>query len=188
MKHFSLITLTAAVLALAWGATAAPHEDKIRNILPEIQSVVLQQDVIDALRTYNERHEGISQDDIDRMETAWRSELESPDQRLISSIVENQLAARLREVVENTGAEDIIVFDACGLSIAQSTPGASIWLGDDPAFAKTVRSGPDAVFIDEVEFNEPTQSYQSRVSFTVADPDTGKPIGAITIGFNVDAL
>lgn len=188
MKHFSLITLAAGVLLLAWGAMANPDDDHIRNILPEIRSAVLQQDVIDALRDYNERREGISQADIDRMEATWQSELESPNRPLISSVVENQLAARLRDVVKNIGAEDIIVIDARGISVAQSTTGTGIWLGQDTAFTKTVQSGPNAIFINEVEFNEPTQSFQSRVSFTVADPDTGRPIGAVSIGFNADAL
>lgn len=188
MKHFSRITLTTAVLLMAWGAAAAPNEDKIRNIIPEIQSTILQQDIIDALRSYNERHEGISQADIDRMEADWQSELSSPMRPLISSVIGNPVAERMRDVVEKIGAEDIVVIDSNGLSVAHSTMGTEFWLGQEEAFTETVRSGPDAIFIDDIEFNEPTQSFQSRVSFTVADPDTGKPIGAVTIGFNADAL
>lgn len=188
MKHFSLIALAAAVLLLARGASATPQEEEIRKILPEIQSAVLQRDVIDSLRSYNARRKEISQADINSIEAAWQSELELTNQPLISSVVDNPVAARMREVAKKTGVEDIVVIDANGLSVAQSTIGMEIWLGQDPTFVKTVRAGPDAVFIGEVIFNEPTQSYQSRVSFTIVDPNTGKPIGAATIGFNADAL
>lgn len=188
MKRTLFIALAAAVMLLARGATAAPHEEQIRKILPDVQSAVLNQDVIDSLRTYNKLRKELSQTAIDRMENNWQSEIGSTNQPLISSVVDNKLADRMRQVAEATGIEDIVVIDAKGLSIAQSTAGTGIWLGQEPAFARTVQSGPDALFIDEVDFHEPTQSYQARVSFTVADPDTGEPIGAITLGFNADAL
>lgn len=188
MKHISLIALAAAVLLLANGASATEHEQEIRKILPEIRSAVLRPDIIDALRAQNERYRDVTQSSIDSMEATWQSELESSTQPLISSIVDNKLAVRMRRVAEATGVEDIVVIDARGLSVAQSTAGTEVWLGREPEFAKTVETGRDAVFVDEVDYHEPTQSYQSRVSFTVIDPDTSEPIGAITIGFNVDAL
>ena len=48
--------------------------------------------------------------------------------------------------------------------------------------------GPDALFVDEVEQDESTQALQSQASMTIADPDSGEPIGAITIGINLDQL
>ena len=39
-----------------------------------------------------------------------------------------------------------------------------------------------------VEFDESTGSYQSQVSMVVRDPATGKMIGAITFGINVQSL
>ena len=42
--------------------------------------------------------------------------------------------------------------------------------------------------IGEIEEDESTQMFQSQFSVTVVDPATGSPIGAITIGINVDDL
>jgi hypothetical protein len=44
------------------------------------------------------------------------------------------------------------------------------------------------MFIDEVEFDDSTQTYQVQVSISVADPDSGEAIGAITVGVNVELL
>jgi len=60
--------------------------------------------------------------------------------------------------------------------------------GDEAKWQKTYQAGPDAVFIDEVEFDDSTQSFQTQLSATVVDPATGEAIDAITIGVNVEKL
>ncbi|MFY8101773.1 MAG: hypothetical protein ACOVOA_17645, partial [Allorhizobium sp.] len=61
------------------------------------------------------------------------------------------------------------------------------WQGDEDKFSKSFGAGKDAVFVDEVEKDESTQALQSQASVTISD-ETGAPIGAITIGVNMDAL
>jgi hypothetical protein len=39
-----------------------------------------------------------------------------------------------------------------------------------------------------VEEDESTQALQSQASVTISDPETGEPIGAITVGINLDML
>ena len=43
-----------------------------------------------------------------------------------------------------------------------------------------------AIFIDSVEEDESTQQFQSQISLSIADPDTGNAIGCITVGVDVD--
>ena len=40
--------------------------------------------------------------------------------------------------------------------------------------------------VDDVEFDESSQAYQSQVSVAVVDPKTNKVIGAVTVGVNVE--
>jgi hypothetical protein len=61
------------------------------------------------------------------------------------------------------------------------------WQGDEAKWKKTYMVGPDAIFVDEIEKDESTQSLQSQVSIAIKD-ETGKAIGAITLGINVDKL
>ena len=186
------ITIIAAGLI---GISATPvladsHEKPIQDALPKIMSMIVQDDLIDALRESNAKRNNMTQSDIDKLEAVWQTQIDSSNRPLIDSVVENALAARMRAVIESNGGtiNEIGVIDAMGLSIAQSSPNSDIWQGEEVKFTKTFQVGPDAVFVDIVEFDRSTQSMQSQANFTVKDPATGKAIGAVTVGFNVDAL
>ncbi len=186
------ITIVAAGLIAFSGtpAIADSHETPIKQAMPEIISMIVQDDLIEALRASNARRSNMTQSDIDHLEATWQTEIDSSNRPLIDSVVGNSLAERMRQVIEASGnkVNEIGVIDAMGLSIAQSAPNSDIWQGEEIKFTKTFLVGPDAMFVDVVEFDNSTQSMQSQANFTVKDPVTGKPIGAVTVGFNVDAL
>jgi len=171
-------------------AFADSHVKPIERAMPEIMAMIVQNDLIEALRASNAKRGHMSQRDIDQLEAVWQKEIDSSTRPLIDSVVENPLAERMRQVIAKSGnkVNEIGVIDANGLSIAQSTPNSDIWQGEEIKFTKTFLVGPEAMFVDEVEFDNSTQSMQSQANFTVKDPVTGKPIGAVTVGFNVDAL
>ena len=187
----AITIIAAGLIAIAASpAFADSHVKPIENALPEIMSMIVQDDLIEALRASNARRSNMTQSDIDKLEAVWQSEIDGSSRPLIDSVVENALAARMREVIASSGnrVNEIGVIDAMGLSIAQSSPNSDIWQGEEIKFTKTFEVGPDAMFVDEVEFDNSTQSMQSQANFTVKDPVTGKAIGAVTVGFNVDAL
>lgn len=190
MSRYAAMPLLAAVSLFATAAFADSHEAKVKKILPGIQAAIVQQDVIDTLRATNKARGTMSQAEIDKLEATWKPQRDASVRPLIDSVVENPLAARMRKVIEDNGLTitEIGVIDANGLSIAQSSANSDIWQGEEVKFTKTFLVGPNAVFIDEIEFDSSTQSYQSQANFTVVDPDTGKPIGAVTVGLNVDTL
>lgn len=99
-------------------------------------------------------------------------------------MVNNALADHLRSVVDNSGGliTEINVMDANGYSVGQSSPNSDIWQGEESKYQNTFVVAPDAVFVDEVEFDNSTQSYQSQANFTVTDPVTGQAIGAVSVG------
>lgn len=185
-----VIASVVAILASPAVADSQSHVPPIKKALPEIMAKIVDADLINALRASNAQRRGMTQTDIDALEATWQKEIDESSRPLIDSVVQNSLAARMRKVIEDSGIviTEIGVIDAKGLSIAQSTPNSDIWQGEEVKFTKTFDVGPDAVFIDEVEFDSSTQSMQSQANFTVKDPDTGMPIGAVTVGINVDAL
>lgn len=186
------ITIIAAGLIAFTGspAFADSHEAPITKAMPEIMSMIVQDDLIEALRASNAKRRNMTQSDIDKLEATWQKEIDSSSRPLIDSVVDNSLAARMRKVIDGNGDKinEIGVIDAMGLSIAQSSPNSDIWQGEEVKFTKTFQVGPDALFVDEVEFDNSTQAMQSQANFTVKDPATGKPIGAVTVGLNVDAF
>lgn len=191
LRPTSIAAFAAVFLFAAPGyAQQDAHIEPVKKILPDIMSAIVQDDLVQALRVSNGKRNGMTQAEIDRIEATWQREIDSANRPLIDSVVENGLAARMRQVIAQRGdiITEIGVIDAAGLSIAQSSPNSDIWQGDEPKWQKTYLVGPNAIFIDEVEFDSSTQSMQSQANFTVKDPATGKAIGAVTVGFNVDAL
>lgn len=183
-------TLLSLIASPVFAAGDDSHVAKIEKILPGIVSAIVQDDVVTALNAMNAKRDGLSQAEIDRLEATWQQEIDSSSRPLVDSVVGNPLAARMRQVIDAREGliTEIGVVDAAGLSIAQSSRNSDIWQGDEPKWQKTYLVGPDAVFVDEVEFDKSTQSFQSQANFTVKDPVTGQPIGTVTVGINMDAL
>ena len=109
---------------------------------------------------------------------------------LIQKVMSTELSAFLADLKAKhpDAITEIFVMDNNGLNVGQSDVTSDYMQGDEGKWQKTYQVGPDAVFIDEVEFDESAEAFQSQVSATVVDPETGKPIGAITIGLNVENL
>jgi hypothetical protein len=78
--------------------------------------------------------------------------------------------------------------DDKGLNVGQSDVTSDYWQGDEPKWQKTFKVGPDTVFVDKVEKDESSEQLQIQVSVSIKDPETGKVIGAVTLGINVDQL
>jgi len=62
------------------------------------------------------------------------------------------------------------------------------WQGDEAKFTQTYAVGSDAVHFSDIDFDESSQSYQAQISFTIIDPASGAPIGAMTVGVLADGL
>ncbi len=81
---------------------------------------------------------------------------------------------------------EVFVMDNLGANVAMTDKTSDYWQGDEAKFQRSWAEGKGAVFIDEVEFDESTQTYLVQASFPVKDG--GIVIGAITVGIDVDAF
>lgn len=146
--------------------------------------------VIDAVRAQNAAHDGLTQDEIDRLDAIWRDEVGSSDTPTISSVLDNPLSDFLRAQVTNLkgSVTEVFVMDAHGLNVGASSTTSDYWQGDEAKFTETYGGGPDGRHFSEIEKDESTQTYQAQASFALADPDSGEVIGAMTVGINAAAL
>ena len=146
--------------------------------------------VVDAVKARNAETGGLSDGDIDTLDKQWRAEASTGSGPLIDSVLANKLSAFLKEKKAASDGlyAEIFVMDAKGLNVGQSDITSDYMQGDEDKWQKTYLVGPDAVFIDDVEFDDSSGQFQSQVNATIADPATGQPIGAITIGINVEKL
>lgn len=173
--------------ALASDAHVAPMTDFAKST---VKQWISNATIIEAVKAQNAKHAGLSQADIDNMDKDWRAQTDAGSKPMIDAVLSNALSSFLRQQQEAAGGlvTEVFVMDNRGLNVGQSDVTSDYWQGDEAKWQKTFQGGADAIFVDEVEMDESTQTFQSQVSMSIVDPATGEVIGAITVGVNVDAL
>lgn len=146
--------------------------------------------VIDAIKAQNATNAGLTQSDIDALDAKWKAEVEAADKPMIAATLGNALSKFLADKKTAAGGliTEVFVMDSKGLNVGQSDATSDYWQGDEAKFQKSFGAGANAVFVDEVEKDESTQTLQSQVSLTITDPASGAPIGAMTLGIDVEKL
>lgn len=175
--------------APAW---AAPATDGLitEGLIAELRAAMASPVSLLLVRAQNSRHKGLSQDSIDALDKQWRAERKSDTQPLVAQLYGNPLSAYLtRFQADSAGLyTEIFIMDAVGLNVGQSAVTSDYWQGDEGKWQKTFLVGPDAVFIDEPEFNDDTRTWRVQVNLSIADPDSGAAIGAATVEINLTEL
>ncbi len=105
----------------------------------------------------------------------------------MKAIMESPCGKHLRTLQNSTGYySEIFVMDNQGANVCMTDKTSDYWQGDESKFKKSFAGGTGAVFVDDVEFDDSSQTYQVQVSVPVKDG--GKVIGAITFGVDVDRI
>lgn len=191
MKLTTLAVLVATVPAFATPVFANQYAPAMSNYLEtQIRSWAHSAILVDAINAQNLRTSEYDQGVIDQMDLTWRAEIGTPSTPTITPVIENAAADFLRGQVQASGGHvtEIFIMDAQGLNVAASSMTSDMWQGDEAKHAQTYHVGPDAVHFGDVELDESTQSYQGQISLTIIDPETGLPIGAMTIGIDAESL
>ncbi|MEL7164042.1 MAG: hypothetical protein AAGL96_01110 [Pseudomonadota bacterium] len=181
-------TLFVGLVALCAQAAAASETGDAATAYATEQANtwLMSPDVMSALLAQNAKHEGMDQSTINELDTQWRGEVGMAATPLISSVMNTDASAHLMEHVSAASGmiREVFVMDALGLNVASSAVTSDYWQGDEDKYIKTYMSGPDAVHVSEVEFDESTQSYLVQVSLPITDPNSGDVIGAVTFGLD----
>lgn len=184
------LTALAAILAAAPASAGRDYKAAIAKMVADSLRADIQTPlVIAAIEEQNAQHAGIAQSRIDELDLQWRAEVKSGGGPLIQETMVNAISEYLKTVQAryNGLITEIFVMDNVGLNVGQSEITSDFWQGDEAKWRLTFPVSADAVFVDEVDLDESTQTMQSQVSFTLANV-AGQPVGAVTVGVNVDAL
>ncbi|MCF8480993.1 MAG: PDC sensor domain-containing protein [Rhodospirillum sp.] len=178
-------------LALSWAPASHAQNlnpDRIKDLASTIQQWASAPTVVAAIKAQNTDHAGLSQADIDGLDTQWRAETEAPPSPLIDGVLGNDLSAYLSKVKDGADGlyAEIFVMDNKGLNVGQSDVTSDYWQGDEAKFQQSFGAGPDAMHLSDVEFDESSQTYLIQMSLPINDG--GAPIGAVTVGLNAEAL
>lgn len=146
--------------------------------------------LIAAITAQNTARTGMSQAEIDALDSEWSSQLGAADAPAIEAVMTNEAATFLRDRVEASGGviTEAFTMDAHGLNVSSTAVTSDMWQGDEAKFTETYPNGPGAIHIGEVEFDESSQTYQGQISVTLVDPSTGMAVGALTVGVDAEAL
>ncbi len=170
---------------------AAPHEAPIQQFANStVKNWISNPMVINAVKAQNRENANLSQAKINALDEQWRNETKTSHRPLIDEVLAREVSDFLKRAKSESGGlvTEVFVMDNRGLNVGQSDVTSDFWQGDEAKWKNTYLVGPDAMFIDEIEHDESTQTFQSQLSMSIKDPATGEVIGAITVGIDVEAL
>jgi hypothetical protein len=181
-----------AIPASTQAATPDPKAEVAAFFEARVADWVGGPEVVNAIKAQNERHAGLQQADIDALDLKWRAEIASDDNHrpFVAEIMDNELSGFLkaRQRAADWMIVEIIVMDGRGLNVGVSTPTSDYWQGDEDKFQKTFLQPEAGLFIDDIEYEPDTHLVLSQANSAIIDPDTGEPIGAITVSLNLNKL
>ena len=186
--------LTAAAILAAGAAhaeTAAPDPATLidETVVRDIRAILASDVVSISIEAQNARYDGADAARIEALDKTWVAEREAADKPLIAATLSSPLSTYLiRTQARSLGLyAEIFVMDRYGLNVGQSSITSDFWQGDEAKFQKSFGAGPDAVFVDEAEWDADNGIWRSQVSVTVVGDD-GRPMGAATFEFNLTEL
>lgn len=189
------VTLTAAALA---GPLTAPDPAAANEYAPQLQRFLEARVrpwlndpvVLQSLREQNAAHAALGEPEILALDQQWRAEVKAGGGTLLDEAMSRRLSAFLQEqqAASDGLVTELFIMDDKGLNVGQSEPTSDYWQGDEAKWQRTFLVGPDAVFVDDIDFDDSTGMFQSQVSASIADPETGAVLGVITVGVNIEAL
>lgn len=176
--------------AAAQGTAPDPHQLITAQFIEQTREWLANPIVALSVQSQTEQRGALSQADIDALDTQWRAERETEDKPLISATLSSPLSNYLLRI--QAGAlglyTEMFITDANGLNVGQSAITGDYWQGDEAKFANTFPVGPDAVFIDEAEWDEDWQIWRAQLNMSIPDETGTRAIGAATIEVNLTEL
>jgi hypothetical protein len=159
-------------------------------VIADVKKLLGQPVTVISIGASNDAHGKIDQAGIDSLDKEWKSETKAEKQPLIAEMLSSPLSNYLLYLQAQSAGlyTEMFVMDDKGLNVGQSSVTSDYWQGDEGKYQKTFQVGPDAIFIDEAEFNDGDKTWRAQLNFTVVDPQSGKPIGAATIEMNLTEL
>lgn len=191
-KALSCAALAVLISMATPGVVAAnEYESQLRDLFEEQLKPWLNNPLlVEAIKKQNADHAGLTTSDIDAMDQDWRSQAKNGGGPLIDRLEKHEASGYLADKKVESGdlVTEVFVMDNKGLNVAISDVTSDYMQGDEAKWQKTYGQGAGQVFIDEVEFDDSSETFQCQVSATVVDPASGQAIGAITFGINVEEL
>ncbi|MCD1616902.1 hypothetical protein ACFSDD_11480 [Salipiger marinus] len=178
------LLLSTPVHALDVGDALGVYLD--RQVMTWAQDPLL----MSALEAQNIRHAGMEAAAYTELDQRWSAELGRTPAPLVDSVLQTPASDFLRARMEESKGliTEVFMMDVHGLNVASAGITSDIWQGDEAKFTETFAKGTGARHFSQIEFDDSRGVYQTQMSFTLSDPVTGAPIGAMTVGINAEMM
>lgn len=185
MKKTAIIVIALAVMmsfGIAHAAEKAPQ--KIID-LGNTTLVAFGTDpvIVNAVKAENAK--GKKLDQVKAQDAKWMADAGVAD--YMKALMDSECGKHLREIQKSAPYyAEIFVMDNLGANVAMADKTSDYWQGDEDKFIKSFAGGAGAVFVDNVKFDDSSQTYVVQISVPVKDGATA--IGAITFGIDVEKV
>jgi hypothetical protein len=191
LSHLAVAGVMLAAVAVASSAPAQDIDQPMNDLAAKVRTWMADPVVVKAIQDQNAKSAAMTQEQIDEADKAWKAGAESgTPSPLATEILANPLSTYLKKVKDDSAGliTEIFVMDNKGLNVGQSDLTSDYWQGDEAKWKESYGKGADAIHIGEIEKDESTQTLQSQLSVSIADPASKEAIGAVTVGVDVDKL
>ena len=144
-------------------------------------------DLLTALRS--EARAGNSEERIRELDRQWMRERLLEEKPLIRRLLQAQPSQLLNSIATQYRPlfNEIFVSDTSGQLVGISEVTSDYWQGDEEDFQQALRLHPEQVHISDIEYDGSTQSFQSKASAPLYDPENGRLLGVISLGINIES-
>lgn len=189
---FCLVALLLGPIANANAQSDVPDPHRLINaqFIEQTRQWLSNPIVNMSVRVQSERHSDLDQNAIDALDQQWRNERGTEDQPLIAATLSSPLSSYLTRIQAGSIGlyTEIFVVDEKGLNVGQSATSSDYWQGDEAKYQQTFSVGPDAIFIDEAEWDEDRQIWRAQLNLSIPSEDGSQAIGAATVEINLTEL
>ena len=162
---------------------ASPAEEALRERIAEasvgaLRSLAASDVVLRSVSAANTANRETMAEILER-DRRWRATAGGEDP-LLTPYLKNDCADLLRSArLEHKRFLELFVADARGCIVAASNRTSDYWQGDEDKWTRCFRGGDGRLFVDEINYDDSTQSYVVQVSVPVQGKD-GATIGVLT--------
>lgn len=189
-KHYSIAAVAVAASLVLGGPAFAQDKADDAHVAPvkayvekNIKPFLSDPKLIEAINASSKKHATMNYEEILQQDKDWVEK-----KPIREEIMSNEISAWLKEKKSEApqgAVSEMFVMDAFGWNVGQTDGTSDMYQADEAKWQKTYPVGPDAVFVDKVE--EEDGKRVTQASLAIAD-SSGKPVGAITVGIDVDKV
>lgn len=177
---FRLLPFLAAAASLSAAEVPARVHELAKTDLAALAADPV---IVAAVRAQNAQ--GATLDAVKATDQRWMTTAGTAD--FMKAIIDSPVGQHLRAWRQSRKfVSEIIVMDHLGANVAITEKTSDYWQGDEKKFTGSFQ-GDGVTFVDQVKFDDSTQTYSVQVSLPVRDP-AGALLGVICFGLDIESL